>query len=269
MDTIILCGGKGTRVAEITQNEIPKILIPINGSPFIRYLVHVLMLRGCNHLYFSTGFLGKQIEDHITTLLKEDPFWQHFLFPRFVLEDEPLGTGGAAIWAAQYAYYEDEPPNSKYHEDYVAVINGDTLLLPGGVDRIQFDNEVSTNSTQDYFHCNPDVMMYTGCTNNDGSMGMVDVYGGSDRDYYFPGRITGFREKVAERGEVNLGWYIIRKDLLLSEEVRSCSLEYDLFPKWIKEGKIFEQIEADFVDWFEIGSLDGIDRLTYYLRYME
>lgn len=268
MDVIVLAGGKGNRVAELTENKIPKILLPVSlGMPFIEHLIQVLLMRGCYRICFSVGHLGDQIEDYVTNTVMSRMYGD-FISPTFVYDNEycdDLGTGGGLLWAASYMYHQDEPVNSKYYEPYVLVINGDSILFPGACDLISVDRQLAMNTTQDFLKQDPDVMLYTAYTYNDGSMGLVETYMGNDQDCYFPGRITGFKEKKKGKGELNLGWYIIKKDLLLKESIGCYSLEYDLFPHWLNEGKIFENIEKDWDDWYEIGAPKGIERYIKYI----
>lgn len=42
IDTIIVCGGKGTRIEELTNQHGCKSLVPILGIPIISYLTHVI-----------------------------------------------------------------------------------------------------------------------------------------------------------------------------------------------------------------------------------
>ena len=52
IDTLILCGGKGTRLNSIVPFK-PKILAEINGQPFIKYLLHYLETNGFRRLYLN------------------------------------------------------------------------------------------------------------------------------------------------------------------------------------------------------------------------
>ena len=42
MQALILAGGKGTRLSEITKNEIPKPMAQINGKPILQYAIERL-----------------------------------------------------------------------------------------------------------------------------------------------------------------------------------------------------------------------------------
>jgi D-glycero-D-manno-heptose 1,7-bisphosphate phosphatase len=59
----ILCGGLGTRLRPYTD-RLPKPMIPVNGRPFLEYLVGQLREQGITHIVLLTGYLGQQIENH-------------------------------------------------------------------------------------------------------------------------------------------------------------------------------------------------------------
>ena len=62
IDTLILCGGKGTRLKSIV-NDKPKILAEINGIPFIEYLLNYLDKEGVTRTILCTGNMHTKIED--------------------------------------------------------------------------------------------------------------------------------------------------------------------------------------------------------------
>lgn len=49
---VILAGGKGTRISELTQNT-PKCLLPIGNKPMIWYPVRMLEKAGFNGTYLG------------------------------------------------------------------------------------------------------------------------------------------------------------------------------------------------------------------------
>jgi len=56
----ILCGGLGTRLRPLTDN-IPKPMVPVNGKPFLEYLLVQLKENGIKEVILMTGYLGEQI----------------------------------------------------------------------------------------------------------------------------------------------------------------------------------------------------------------
>ena len=58
---VILAGGRGSRLGSITK-QIPKPLLPINGSPFLGHLLEQLADQGCKQVLVLVGYLADQIK---------------------------------------------------------------------------------------------------------------------------------------------------------------------------------------------------------------
>ena len=55
---VIFCGGLGTRLRPLT-NSLPKPMVPINGKPFLEYLLQQLSDQGLKRFLLLTGYLGE------------------------------------------------------------------------------------------------------------------------------------------------------------------------------------------------------------------
>ena len=62
MQAVILAGGLGTRLRPLTE-EIPKVMVSINGKPFLLYLLQLLKGQGVNDVVLCTGYLGQQVRN--------------------------------------------------------------------------------------------------------------------------------------------------------------------------------------------------------------
>lgn len=96
MKTIIMAGGKGTRIAAINSN-IPKPMIPINGMPVLEHEIECLRRQGFTDLIFAVSHLGNTIIDYFgdgskISLATGKSFGVHI---EYYFEEEPLGTAGA------------------------------------------------------------------------------------------------------------------------------------------------------------------------------
>jgi len=58
---IILCGGRGTRLQEHTQ-EIPKPLVEIGGMPIVWHVIQLYAVQGFRRFLLATGYKGELIE---------------------------------------------------------------------------------------------------------------------------------------------------------------------------------------------------------------
>ena len=108
MEVIVLAGGLGTRLRSVVH-EIPKCMAPVNGRPFLAYLLDWLVGQSVDHVVFSVGYLREQVIDYV-----EGRPWP-FSYD-FAVEETPLGTGGGIRLALSFC-----------HSDHVFVVNGDTF----------------------------------------------------------------------------------------------------------------------------------------------
>jgi glucose-1-phosphate cytidylyltransferase len=58
---VILCGGRGTRLQEHTQ-EIPKPLVEIGGMPIVWHVIQLYAEQGFGRILLATGYKGELIE---------------------------------------------------------------------------------------------------------------------------------------------------------------------------------------------------------------
>lgn len=89
MQIVIICGGEGKRLGEISKN-IPKGLIMINKKPFMEYLINSLIPFKPNNIHFCLGKFSDQYLEFLSTIKIDINF-------TYSIEDSKslLGTGGA------------------------------------------------------------------------------------------------------------------------------------------------------------------------------
>ena len=92
-EAIILAGGKGTRLKSVLP-DLPKPLAPVNGRPFIFYLLDQLDKSMIKQVIISTGYMAEKIEETVGYKYKN-------LQIEYSREQTPLGTGGAIRLAAE------------------------------------------------------------------------------------------------------------------------------------------------------------------------
>ncbi len=91
---IILAGGLGTRLRPLTD-DTPKPLLPMLGKPIVQHVIENLAKYGIKNVILSIGYGAEKIREHFgdgSTL---------GVSISYSIEEEPLGTGGAAKKAAQ------------------------------------------------------------------------------------------------------------------------------------------------------------------------
>lgn len=119
MEAVVLAGGLGTRLRSVVK-DLPKCMAPIDGEPFLSYVLEWLGRYDVSRVILSVGYLKDDIVSWISS--RSFPFEVDY-----AVENEPLGTGGAI----KYAF-------SKCRERKVVVVNGDTFF-PADLDAMPFD----------------------------------------------------------------------------------------------------------------------------------
>lgn len=71
MKTVILCGGRGTRLGEHGAT-VPKALIKIGGKPILWHLLKIYAAYGLSDFVLCLGYLGESIRDHFLQLATGD-----------------------------------------------------------------------------------------------------------------------------------------------------------------------------------------------------
>ena len=92
---VVLAGGLGLRLRQLTNGLVPKVLAPVNGEPFLAHKLRSLAAMGVTDVVLLTGELGEQVEQYVSV--------QSFGGMRVsCVPDGPtlLGTGGAIARAA-------------------------------------------------------------------------------------------------------------------------------------------------------------------------
>ena len=109
VEAVVLVGGKGTRLRPLTLSA-PKPMLPTAGVPFLAHLLSRIRAAGVRRVVLGTSYMAE-------TFAKEFGGGEELgLELVYVVEDEPLGTGGGIRNVAEHLTAEN-----------VLVFNGDVL----------------------------------------------------------------------------------------------------------------------------------------------
>lgn len=212
---IILAGGLGTRLRGILPT-LPKPMAPIKGRPFLEYQMDYWIDQGISHFILSVGYLREAIIDHFKDSYKSASI-------EYVIENNPLGTGGGLLLAA------------KQLTDPFLVLNGDTFI------EVNLENLHS-------FHLN---------SKSDWTFSLVRV---EVSDRYMPinidknGLILSLKSKNRQASVlVNGGVYLINPNAVERLHFKAgdnASLEDELLPNFISSGGSLYGVECKgrFID---------------------
>jgi len=221
VQAILLVGGQGTRLRPLTLTT-PKPMLPVAGVPFVTHQLARLAAAGFDHVVLATSY-------------RAEVFEQHFgdgavlgMRLSYVVEREPLGTGGAIRNAAGALDDSDEP---------VVVQNGDVLSdhdLAGQVARHLAAGAAATL----HLVTVADARAY-GC-----------VPTGED------GRVLAFHEKMPEpvSQQINAGCYVLDRSVIESIPLGAVvSVERETFPALLAAGAVVIGV-VDDAYWLDVGT---------------
>ena len=89
MQAVIMAGGKGTRLAALTKDEIPKPMVEVAGKPLLLWQVERLKDHGITDILMVIGHLGEKIQEFFGD---GERFGVRI---RYFVEETPLGTAGS------------------------------------------------------------------------------------------------------------------------------------------------------------------------------
>ena len=232
---VIMAGGKGSRLRSITNDEIPKPMVPVDGKPLLEYQVEKLKAYGIKKIVMIVGHLGEKIVDHF----KDGKDFGVEI--DYIFEKEPLGTAGAF-------YYLKDKIDAK---DFMLVF-GDVFL------DMEFDR-------MEDFHFKNSALT-TLLAHPNGHPYDSDLIRTDDT-----GRVIGFDSKHNVRdywydNMVNAGMYIINRKLLdLVKEPVKTDFEKDILANQVKIGaNIYAYHTPEYVK--DVGTVDRINATVEELK---
>jgi mannose-1-phosphate guanylyltransferase len=204
-DALVLCGGAGTRLRSVT-GDAPKGMASVGGRPFLELLLRQLRRNGVGRVILAVGYRAEVIREHFGDRI-------FGLDVVYSVESSPLGTGGALRNAVDLI-----------QTDEVLVMNGDSYTDADLRGLVAEHRRVAAEAS-----------MVVVPTDGRGDVGSVAV----DEN----GCLALFAEKESSSGirYNNAGIYVLSLALLkkLAPGVQ-ISLERDLFPQWIQQGKLMK-----------------------------
>lgn len=210
MEAIILAGGLGTRLRDAVP-DLPKCMAPVDGRPFIYYVINYLKGQGIADFIFSLGHRSDAFTAYLSTLLSPNNY-------QLIVEKEPLGTGGAIQLACQFVKGKN-----------VVVTNGDSI----------FKTDIKKQSA---FHNS----MNADCTLALKSMENIERYGVVELNSN--STIASFKEKqFYAKGFINGGIYILKKDIFELEGFpEKFSFETDYLQKYYSQRRIYGLVQDGY-----------------------
>lgn len=219
MQVVILCGGQGTRIREVSENTIPKPMIPVGDRPILWHIMRYYAAAGHTDFVLCLGHLGWKIKEYflnhqsigtdVTVTLGNSPKVQyHGSCQEEGWKITLAETGSATGTAGRVAAVE------KY-------LTGDSFLLTYG-DGL---SDVDLKGLTDFHNSHGKPLTLTGVV-PPGRFGELELSGD---------QVTEMKEKPTRSDRyINGGFMAIRRDFIanyLSQLPPSAMLEREPFDK--------------------------------------
>ncbi|MBQ6727663.1 MAG: NTP transferase domain-containing protein, partial [Clostridia bacterium] len=213
---LILAGGKGTRLQEITKNLIPKPMAIIDGKPILERAIEGLKNYGVKDIFISVGFLNEQIRDYFGN-------GKNFgVNIKYIIENEPLGSGGALY------FIKDEIDCN------LIVCPGDVIFDVDFKRLLDFHEQKGALIT---LFAHPNLHPYDSdliITDENSVIKSINKKN-STRDFYY-------------KNLVNAGIFVLSPETLgFFKELKVVNMEHDFVSHFIDSGKVFAYKSSEYV----------------------
>jgi D-glycero-alpha-D-manno-heptose 1-phosphate guanylyltransferase len=228
---VVLAGGFGKRIEHLLP-DIPKPMAPVNGKPFLEWVVRYLAAQKIRDVILSTGHLAEVVEKHFQSQPVKS------VRVRCERETSPLGTAGGFLHAIRHV---DNPPVAWW------VLNGDSLA-PAPLDAMsQFLND-------------PEI---TGAILG---VSVADASRFGTIAQNTRGELAGFNEKQPGAGIINAGVYLFRPSALdrFPDKI-PLSFEMDVFPALI-ESRARLKVCVTKAPFLDIGTPESLPLAADFIR---
>jgi mannose-1-phosphate guanylyltransferase len=219
LKALILAGGEGRRLRPLT-NDKPKPLIELGGKPIIEWQIEWMKKYGIGSFVISAGYMKDKLIEYLGNGSKLA------VDIEFVIEDEPLGTGGAIK--------NCEGPLSS--EQNFVVANGDIITNFNLGSLINLHKDAATISL----------------TPLKSTYGIVDTDGN---------KVVGFREKPLIKDHwLNAGIYVMSKSIF-EYLPKKGSLEQETFPVLASKG-LLNAMKFNDVYWISVDTFKEVENTS-------
>ena len=228
---VVLAGGFGTRIKHLL-GDLPKPMAPVNGKPFVEWVVCYLAAQGIRNVILSTGHLAETVEKHFAPQPVKN------VHVTCVPETTPLGTAGGFLNAAHSA---KEKPAAWL------VLNGDSLVV-APLEKLF--------ATLNHAEIEGAIL----------GVPMADASRFGTLSQNADGDLTGFNEKKPGAGNINAGVYLFRDSALKKFPAKTpLSFETDVFPALIHGGARLKSFVTD-APFLDIGTPESLPQAEEFVR---
>lgn len=223
MKTVILCGGRGTRLKEETEYR-PKPLVEIGGKPILWHIMKIYNYQGFNDFILCLGYKGSMIKDYFLNIEEmSNDFVMDFKTKKTDTISNNEGLNGK-VWFVDTGLNSLTGARIARIKKYIGDDEDFFLTYGDGV------SNINLKELYKYHKKMGNIGTITAVTPPQ-RFGIVEIE---------KGLVKKFDEKPDMNSmTINGGFMVFKKDIFnyLSEE-ENCILEKDALEKLTKEGQL-------------------------------
>lgn len=239
IQAVILAGGKGTRLAPLTDN-LPKPLVQVLGRPMIHYVLDQLRRHGLTRVAISVSHLGHMIE---AALGDGSSMGMEISYLR---EPEPMGTGG---WTKLIDWAQ--------LDDHFLVLNADNLTW------IDVGAFLARNRDRDAVATLAAIALPSAAIANYEIL--RPSADGATLDAWVDRSKTAEELAGKESGFINSGWYVMTPRVrAFVDDILPFSNEVHLWPRLAASGMPIG-FYHETGPWFDTGTHERLARVETFL----
>lgn len=236
IQAILLAGGKGTRLAPLTDN-LPKPLVRIHGKPMMQYVLEHLRAAGITNVAIAIAHLGHMIQE---TFGDGSRLGMNI---SYLIEPEPMGTGG---WT-KLVHWDD------LDENFI-VANADNLFwidVTQFLERHRAYGDIATIAGIEL--PSADIAKYEILRPTVERKNLEAYVDRSQAETELAGKETGF---------ISSGWYIMNRSVRdIVDDVLPISNEVHVWPRIATSGRPVGFYHAT-EPWFDSGTHERLARVA-------
>ena len=227
MQLVIIAGGKGTRLGDIS---LPKPMVNVGGKPLLEHQIELARRYGLKDILILVGYKSEQIIDYFGNGSK----WEVNI--TYSVEEKPLGTAGA-LKSVEHRI------NGRF-----MVFYGDTMMDINLLKLVEYDGSFPSIGT---LLCHPN--------DHPHDSDIVEINEDSNEVVCFHSK--PHNENLYKPNLVNAALYILSKDILsFIEPDEKCDFGKDIFPKVISAGgKLIAYNTAEYIK--DMGTPDRLEKV--------
>jgi D-glycero-D-manno-heptose 1,7-bisphosphate phosphatase len=247
MKTVIMAGGKGTRIASV-HREVPKPMIPILDKPVLEHTLESLRKHGYKDIIIVVGYLGEVIRSYFgdgsgSSQVTGKPFGVTI---SYIVEDSPLGTAGALSLLKAQLQQEDE----------FLLVNGDILF---DIELDRFANFHRAHKGIATLFTHPNAHPYDSAI-------VVSNEDGQVTDWLHAELRTA---TTWYHNQVNAGLHILSSEIFnemteLFSQLRKLDLDRDILKPLISSGRLYAYNSPEYVK--DMGTPDRLEMIIEDLK---